>query len=86
VQKPHPPIVFGGETDAALRRAAALGDGWYGIGHSPQSASPQIEKLRALLAGAGRTGAPFEITVSTGLGYRPGRTCSAMPTPGSTEL
>jgi probable F420-dependent oxidoreductase len=68
VQKPHPPIVFGGETDAALRRAAALGDGWYGVGHSPQSAAPQIEKLRALLVGARRAGAPFEITVSTGTG------------------
>ncbi len=68
VQKPHPPIVFGGETDAALRRAAALGDGWYGVGHSPQTATAQVEKLRTLLAGAGRGSVPFEITVSPGTG------------------
>lgn len=28
VQKPHPPIVIGGQTKAALRRAARYGDGW----------------------------------------------------------
>jgi len=64
VQKPHPPIVFGGETEAALRRAAALGDGWYGVGHTPESAAVQATKLRALLAAAGRGAAPFELTVS----------------------
>src|SRR5439155_545695 len=64
VQKPHPPIVFGGETEAALRRATALGDGWYGVGHTPESAAVQAGRLRALLAAAGREGAPFELTVS----------------------
>jgi probable F420-dependent oxidoreductase len=28
VQKPHPPLLIGGNSDAAMRRAAALGDGW----------------------------------------------------------
>lgn len=31
IQKPHPPIHFGGESDAALRRVADLGQGWYGF-------------------------------------------------------
>jgi probable F420-dependent oxidoreductase len=66
VQKPHPPIVFGGETEAALRRAAALGDGWYGVGHTPDTAAAQVARLRALLAKAGRADAPFEVTVSHG--------------------
>src|SRR5262249_37893127 len=66
VQKPHPPILFGGESDAALRRAAALGDGWYGVGHTAESAATQVSKLRALLQDAGREGEPFEITVSAG--------------------
>jgi alkanesulfonate monooxygenase SsuD/methylene tetrahydromethanopterin reductase-like flavin-dependent oxidoreductase (luciferase family) len=64
VQKPHPPIVFGGESAAALRRAAALGDGWYGVGHTPATAAEQVARLRALLVDAGRAGAAFEITVS----------------------
>src|SRR5262249_5532795 len=63
-QKPQPPLAFGGESDAALRRAAALGDGWYGVGHTPESARRQVERLRALLQEAGRADAPFEMTVS----------------------
>lgn len=68
VQRPHPPIIFGGESDAALRRAAALGDGWYGVGHTPESAGGQVARLHALLLQAGRGGAPFEVTVSHGTG------------------
>lgn len=68
VQRPHPPILFGGETEAALRRAAALGDGWYGVGHTPASARDQVVRLRAMLAAAGRSAAPFEVTVSHGGG------------------
>ena len=66
VQKPHPPLVFGGETDAALKRAAALGDGWYGVGHTPESAAVQTKKLRSLLVEHGRAHAKFENTVSHG--------------------
>jgi probable F420-dependent oxidoreductase len=66
VQQPHPPLLFGGESDTALRRAAALGDGWYGVGHTPASAAVQRAKLDAELAKAGRAGVPFEITVSHG--------------------
>ena len=36
VQKPQPPIWVGGESDAALRRVARLGDGWYPVGSNPQ--------------------------------------------------
>jgi probable F420-dependent oxidoreductase len=36
VQKPHPPIWVGGESPAALRRTAALGDAWYPIGSNPE--------------------------------------------------
>lgn len=64
LQKPGVPIVFGGESEAALKRAAALGDGWYGVGNTPESAAAQIAKLRRLLDEAGRGDVPFECTVS----------------------
>jgi len=37
VQKPHPPVWFGGHAEAALRRAVELGDGYIGAGSTPTS-------------------------------------------------
>ena len=48
VQRPRPPILVGGESKAALRRAARLGDGWLGMGHTFESAAAQIETLTEL--------------------------------------
>lgn len=66
VQKPHPPLLLGGESEAALRRAAVLGDGWYGVGHTPETAAERVAALRSLLAKAGRGQDAFEVTVSAG--------------------
>jgi probable F420-dependent oxidoreductase len=49
VQQPRPPILVGGESKAALRRAAQLGDGWLGMGHTFETAAAQIATLRVLL-------------------------------------
>jgi alkanesulfonate monooxygenase SsuD/methylene tetrahydromethanopterin reductase-like flavin-dependent oxidoreductase (luciferase family) len=38
VQRPHPPIWLGGHVEAALRRAAELGDGYIGAGSTPMDA------------------------------------------------
>ena len=35
LQSPGPPIHIGGESDAALRRVARYGDGWYGWNMTP---------------------------------------------------
>ena len=48
VQQPRPPILIGGESKAALRRAARLGDGWLGMGHTFESAAAQIKLLTDL--------------------------------------
>ena len=39
VQKPYPPMIFGGESEPALRRVGEIGDGWWGVNVSPESAS-----------------------------------------------
>ena len=64
VQKPHPPIHFGGETPVVLRRAARMGDGWMGMGHSPESAKEYVQRLDALRLEYGREKEPFEVTVN----------------------
>ena len=62
VQSP-PPVIVGGESPPALRRAARLGDGWVGLDHTLESVGEPIAKLRKLRAEAGRGDEPFEITV-----------------------
>jgi probable F420-dependent oxidoreductase len=63
VQRPWPPILVGGESGAALRRAAALGDGWIGMGHTVESATAQIERLRRALDDHERDPSGFEIVL-----------------------
>ena len=46
VSKPTPPVVFGGTSVAAFRRAVTSGHGWYGVG-SVQTIKMSIESLRA---------------------------------------
>lgn len=61
VQRPHPPILVGGDSEPALRRAARLGDGWVGFTYTPESVAAPIARLHALRAEAGRDDEPFEI-------------------------
>jgi probable F420-dependent oxidoreductase len=64
VQRPHPPIVFGGESDAALRRVADLGQGWFGWNVTPETTAERLGVLDGLLAACGRRRADVAITVS----------------------
>jgi probable F420-dependent oxidoreductase len=63
VQQPHPPIVFGGTSEPALKRTVRLGDGWYGIAHSLDEARTLISRLREYARAAERP-RPIEITLS----------------------
>jgi probable F420-dependent oxidoreductase len=57
------PIHIGGETPAALRRAAQRGDGWIGMDHSPETAVVQVATLRRLVAAEGREAGSVQVTV-----------------------
>ncbi|HEX6312333.1 MAG TPA: LLM class flavin-dependent oxidoreductase [Acidimicrobiia bacterium] len=52
------PIVIGGRSDAAVRRAGRLGDGWIGIWNSPARFAQVVEMLGEEAAAAGRTEHP----------------------------
>ncbi len=67
VQRPHPPIVLGGHTEPSLKRAAQIGDGWYGIAEDIEQTRAIIARLREHERAANRA-APLEITVSPRLG------------------
>ena len=60
VQSPYPPVLIGGESGPALRRAARAGDGWIGMNHDLESGAAQIEELRGLLEAEGRDPSDFE--------------------------
>ena len=55
VQRPHPPIFFGGESDAALQRAADIGDGWYPFDLDPAGLEKGVADLSARLAANDRS-------------------------------
>ncbi|MBV9181212.1 MAG: TIGR03619 family F420-dependent LLM class oxidoreductase [Acidobacteria bacterium] len=61
LQKPHPPIWFGGRAPTALRRATELGDGYIGAGSTPletflediQQLPPHFPKAKRLYLALG---------------------------------
>jgi probable F420-dependent oxidoreductase len=63
VQQPHPPIHFGGESDAALRRVADVGQGWYGFGLLPEQVTERMGRLEQLLERRGRRREDIEISI-----------------------
>jgi probable F420-dependent oxidoreductase len=70
VQRPHPPIVIGGRTAPAFRRAVGQGHGWYGFGLDPAGTARALEGLREA---AGRVARPaglgtLEISVTPARG------------------
>ncbi len=46
VQRPHPPIVVGGMSRLAARRAAARGNGWYGFFTDPATTAKSLGWIR----------------------------------------
>ena len=46
IQRPMPPIVIGGESPAALRRAVMMGNGWYGFALSVEQTKERIANLK----------------------------------------
>ncbi len=63
-QQPHVPILVGGHSGAALRRAARFGAGWYGFGLTPETTAPLLDRLDAELAARNRDRREFEIVVT----------------------
>jgi probable F420-dependent oxidoreductase len=63
IQQPHPPIHFGGESDAALKRVADVGQGWFGFNIGPAETAERLQALDRLLAARGRTRRDLQISI-----------------------
>jgi probable F420-dependent oxidoreductase len=63
------PILIGGHTDVALRRAARVADGWMAAGASDEDLAAWLARLAQLRAEYGRERQPFEVHAASLQGY-----------------
>lgn len=69
---PEPiPLLVGGHSDAALRRAVVRGDGWMHAGGDPEELDAMLAKLARIREQDGRTDDPFEVHVISFDAYTP---------------
>ena len=66
-QKPGPPILVGGISRPALRRAATLGDGWHPLRPSMTELADNIQVIRRIAMEARRDPSEIEVSVRTEL-------------------
>lgn len=69
VQPGGPPIVVGGASDPALRRAIRSAQGWYGFAMNPEQTAKVLNRLETLAATVERPGnlGPLEISITPNL-------------------
>jgi probable F420-dependent oxidoreductase len=67
LQKPIP-LVIGGVSRAAIRRAARVGDGWHPLGLSPDDLRDGMAALREEARAQGRDASTIPVSIAMGLG------------------
>jgi probable F420-dependent oxidoreductase len=70
LQRPTPPLWIGGHSRAALRRAAARGDGWHAAFLGPAAFADAIERLAVEAADLGRPMADLTLSLRCRLAVR----------------
>lgn len=64
------PVLIGGHSAPALRRAARIGDGWMHAGGDPEELASCLKTLGELRREYGRANEPFEVHVISRDAYR----------------
>ena len=67
-QKPHIPIIIGGTSKAAIRRAAQTGTVWHPTALAPDILAQGMEYLKEQAVTAGRDPSEIEVSVSAAIG------------------
>ena len=74
VQKPHIPLLIGGTSRAAIRRAARMGNGWHPTAMPPEELAENIQYLSRQTQAAGRDDSEVPVSISVPMqGGRAGR-------------
>ena len=68
VQKPHIPIIIGGTSKAAIRRAARSGTTWHPTALSPEALAEGMDYLKEQAVVAGRDPSEISVSVSAAMG------------------
>ena len=68
VQKPHIPIIIGGTSKAAVRRAARSGTVWHPTALSPQALAEGMDYLNEHAVKAGRDPSEISVSISAAIG------------------
>jgi alkanesulfonate monooxygenase SsuD/methylene tetrahydromethanopterin reductase-like flavin-dependent oxidoreductase (luciferase family) len=69
VPDPPIPLIVGGRSDAAVERAARLGDGWLAVWVSPRRFASVVEEIGAQAEAAGRDASAFEHGLNVWCGF-----------------
>ena len=60
---PKVPVLVGGESDAALKRAASYGTGWFGLGLTPEEVGVKVKQLHQFARASNRNPEELEIII-----------------------
>jgi alkanesulfonate monooxygenase SsuD/methylene tetrahydromethanopterin reductase-like flavin-dependent oxidoreductase (luciferase family) len=83
---PRIPLIVGGRSDAAVSRAARLGDGWLGIWVSPRRFAAVRDQIAHEATDAGRDPSVFEHALNIWCGFGPTREAAREPLAAQMEL
>ena len=76
---PSIPLIVGGRSDAAVRRAGRFGDGWLGIWVSPRRFGAVVEQVGEHAGHADRDPSGFQHAINVWCGFGPTREAARAP-------